>query len=368
MTPSTGPPLAGQGHPPGADPQRPIEPGSGTPGCVKLFLGCALGCGALALIACLIGALFAWWLVRPGKQYPTAAVVPPDVAGAFHVGDLGADPGVVALLDHLLREMRRQDGSRPDWYRDLEPMRWAGGSPSAGLRLLLPREATLSLDAVAGEEPALVAALNPRGLVRVLRMIVRASADESRIRRHRGHQIVPFEEGGGMALVDGTVLLTDREQSLESAIDRLLDGGSDRAIATDAAPAGGPWDLSGAVSDRGAVGDLLAGAGGDVRPFAGAHRAALGFDVVSHQTLRGAVVVDCDARDAAVRVAQGLRERMADRASALAAAGGELRGAVRAMGSRVEVEWQAQGIDHALVEWLRLRQEDADETGPAGDP
>src|SRR4051794_26559296 len=97
-------------------PQRvePVAPGMS--GCQKSLLGCAIGCGGLVILMGIAGAIGAWWMVRAGKQHQTAAVVSTETTGSFTVGDLGADPGVSAVLDRFVRELQRQQQhDMPPW-------------------------------------------------------------------------------------------------------------------------------------------------------------------------------------------------------------------------------------------------------------
>ncbi|HET9767853.1 MAG TPA: hypothetical protein VFS60_13440, partial [Thermoanaerobaculia bacterium] len=91
---------------------------AGMSGCQKTAIGCAIGCGGLIVLAFVAGGIGSWWMMRPGQQRTTAAVVSPEATGAFAVVDLGADPGVTALLDRVIREsQRQQQRGAPEWVR-----------------------------------------------------------------------------------------------------------------------------------------------------------------------------------------------------------------------------------------------------------
>ena len=326
------------------------EGGAETPGWLKAALGCAIGCGVLCLLLFVAAGVAGWWIVSPGKQRSTLAVASPAAAGTFQVGDLGADPGVTALLDHAIRESQRQgQQGLPPWMRQLQQAGAAGTSPSTGLRMLLPRQATFAIEeGEGGGDPALVAAFNPRGLTRLFRTLM---PDDAVSGTHRAHELVRFASDSWAALVDGTVLVASGEEALRGAIDRLLDG--DGAPAAPAPDLGTPvrgWDLSGAVDDRG---DMLAELlYGETRETPGFERALLGVDVASRDLAAGRVVVECADRDAQAVALQALEARAAGFATQLAEAGLELRAAVRGEGERAVLDWEVHGLAAATSDWI----------------
>ena len=317
---------------------------------MKAALGCAIGCGALVVLSVVGAAVAGWWWVSPGKQRSTVAVAAPDAAGAFQVGDLGADPGFTALLDHALREsQRQQQGDLPPWMRQLQQAGAAGTSPSVGLRMLLPRQATFAIEEpVDGGEPALVVAFNPRGLTRVFRTFM---PDEAVAGTHRGHELVSFAGDSYAALVDGTVLMANEEGALRAGIDRLLDG--EAAPPSPPPDLGAPargWDLAGAVDDRGGMlAELLYG---ESRETPGLRRALLGLDVASRDLATGRVVVECADRDAQAAALHALEARAAALAAELAGSGLELRSAVRADRGRAVLDLEVHGLAAATSAWI----------------
>lgn len=202
----------------------PTEPtGSG---CGKGAAGCVLGCGGLVVLTALIVVGAAWWLIRPGTQHPTTAVAGPDSTGAFRVGDLAEDPGAREALEEILVAVNERSPStlrtedRPFWLRDERDPRGA----ATIVRMLLPREGTLSFEPVAGrEEPAAVLALNLRGMTKLVRALVEADRDTAEV--YRGVTLARSEEGEAVfAMVDGTLLIAGDPTVTKTAIDRLLDG------------------------------------------------------------------------------------------------------------------------------------------------
>jgi hypothetical protein len=324
---------------------------------MKAALGCAIGCGAFALLAVIGGAIAAWWWVTPGKQRPTLAIASREAAGAFQVGDLGADPGVTALLDHVLLEtQRRQQQGMPPWMRQLQ--RANGGSPSTGLRMLLPRQATFALEPSGqGDVAAWILALNPRGLTRLFHTFL---PDGAVTGTHRGYELVSFGSGSHASLVDGTILVSNDEATLRAGIDRLLEG---EAVPPPPPPdLGAPvrgWDLAGTVDNRGGTLDALLFDGGEVPggEVPGIERALVGLDVASRDLAAGRVVVECSDRDAVALAVEALRRRAAERAATLSEQQLELRSAVRTEGSRAVLDWEVRGVAAAASRWLALNVE-----------
>jgi hypothetical protein len=320
---------------------------------MKVTLGCAIGCGAFTLLAVVGGGIAAWWWVTPGKQRTTLAIASREATGAFQVGDLGADPGVTALLDHVLLEtQRQQQQGMPPWMRQLQ--RANGGSPSTGLRMLLPRQATFTLEqpGAAGEAPWIVA-FNPRGLTRLFHTFL---PDEAVTGTHRGYELVSFATDSHAALVDGTILVSSDEAALRAGIDRLLDG---EAVPPPPPPdLGTPvrgWDLAGTVDNRqGTLSALLFDGRTEVP---GVERALVGLDVASRDLAAGRVVVECSDRDAVALAVEALHRRAGERAAALAGQQLELRSAVRTEGNRAVLDWEVHGLAAAASRWLALNVE-----------
>jgi hypothetical protein len=325
-------------------------------GCQKSLIGCAIGCGALALIAVVSGAIGAWWLVRPGDQHPTEAVISADARGSFRVADLGADPGVSALLDRFVREaQRQQQKDMPPWMRQMQQMGSAASSPSAGFRMLLPRQATVSLEpsTEGRDDPAVLAAVNPRGMTQLFHMMI--ARTNTVTGRHRGHELIRLGNDAWATVVGGTWLFSSEEGVLRQGIDRLLDGGP----AAPATPANlglpsRPWDVTGVVEERDA--ELAHALWGDEPAPDGVRRALLGVDVATSDATSGRVVVECDSAQSAETVALALDRRAAERASELAGDGLALRASSRVDGARAVLDWELSGIDAALAVWMAQQE------------
>ena len=329
----------------------PVKPGMS--GCQRTAIGCAIGCGALMLLLMIGGALGGWWAMRPGEQRPTAAVVSPQATGSFAVADLGADPGVTALIDRFMLEtQRQQQRDMPDWLRQMQQMGAAsGGSPSAGLRMFLPRQATISLEpsTEGRDEPAVVAALNPRGLTRVLHFVL--ARGDTLVGEHRGNDLLKLGNRTWGSLVGGTLLVSNEEEALRHGIDRVIDGGA--AAAPPPPDLGQPsraWDLTGTVD--GNETELAKTLWGDEPPPPGVRRAYLGIDVATSDVTNGRVVVDCDSPEAASGAALALDRRVAERSEELEEKGLALRATSHLEGSRAVLDWDVRGVDAAMTVWM----------------
>ncbi len=346
-------------------PQPAAKPASS--GCGKWAIGCAIGCGALVLLVVIAAGVGSWWAVRPGKQHATAAVVSPQTSGTFAVGDLGSDPGVTALIDNFMREAQRQQNrDAPDWVRQMQQMSAASGSPSTGLRMFLPRQATVSLEpsTQGRDDPAVVAALNPRGFTRVLHFFL--ARGDTLVGKHRGHDVLKLDDNAWGSLVGGTLLVANEEQALHRGIDRFLDGGA--AAAPPPVNLGlpsRPWDLTGSIDEREYGFARLLWDGEE--PPIGVQRAALGIDVATSDRTTGRVALDCESAEAAAAALVALDRRVAERAQRLAERGMELRAASRVEGSRAVVDWEVTGVDAAVATWVATSEQGSSSSGAYGD-
>jgi hypothetical protein len=327
-----------------------------TSGFPKALLGCAIGCGALMVLAFIAAAIGSWWMVRPGKQHETAAVVSPAATGSFTVADLGADPGFTALLDRFVREaQRRQQQDLPPWMRQMQQMSQAGSSPSAGLRMFLPKQATISLEASTegGDDPAIVAAVNPRGMTRLIHTLI--AHGDTVATSYRGQEVLHLGERTWAALLDGTYILANEEGALHGGIDRMLAGAAGAPVPpVDLGLPSRSWDLTGTVDERDR--ELAEVLWGDEPAPEGVEKAMVGVDVATSDTTGGRVVVDCDSPEAASLAAVALDRRAAERSEKLARKGLALRASSRLEGSRAVLDWEVSGVDSWLVIWMAEQQ------------
>lgn len=245
---------------------RPAAPVPAPPRWGRLLVGCAVGGGLLVLAGFAAFAFGLYWLLGPGRQAPTAAVVGEQSAGVIHVGDLAADPGARALLgDFMARAQAAPGGSPlPQWMRNLQ-----AAQARQGISQWLPREATFSFEPREDEALGMSAAVNLRGMVQPIRLAMsQALAREkgSTVSKHGRHELIGLAKSGtAVCFMDGTIVLAPDVERLAAAIDRLepaVEQGApaeapERALA-------GAWDvrgwLDGPLAERMLAG-LLAGRG-----------------------------------------------------------------------------------------------------------
>jgi hypothetical protein len=329
------------------DPYQGARPQS--PGWMKAAVGCAIGCGVVVLLGVVAVGVGGWWALSPGRQHPTNAIASPTAEGAFQVGDLGKDPGFTALLDHFVREtQRQQQQGLPPWMRQLQQAGQAGSSPSAGLRMMLPRQATFSLEEPAdGGEPALLVAVNPRGLTRLLRTML---PDDAIHDEHRGQRLMRFSDDGYGALVDGTFLFASEEPALRGGIDRLLDrSGSPPPDPVELGAPSRAWDLTGTVDNsRGTLAEVLLG---ERREVPGMRRALVGVDLADRDLMTGRVVVECSGPEAAEAAIAGLAALVEKHGAELAEHGLELRSVGRRDPRGAVLDWELHGFAAAVTHW-----------------
>ena len=228
----------------------------------KLATGCALGCGVIVLgIAGLAG--FVWHVSSPADQSATIDAVTASSRGAFYAGNLGADDGTTAMLQHTVFELQRIGASQesaeiPDFLKQLQQAQSQLQQVQEQFQMFLPTEAALSIEPVEGRgEPGFVAALNLPRLGNLLAWgmswAMRSGLDYEKI-EHDGETI---QSSGKIALCrcDGTLLLSDDPELIK----RHLDGGSGGGAA--GAPRGAAlvrptletmgqaeWDVTGALT------------------------------------------------------------------------------------------------------------------------
>jgi len=258
------------------------------------------------------------------------------------------------------------------WIRQMQQM-GAAGSPSAGLRMFLPRQATVSLEpsTEGRDEPAVVAALNPRGMTNLLHFVL--ARGNTLVGQHRGHDVLRLSDHAWGSLLGGTLLVSNEEEALHHGIDRVLDGAASAAPPPpDLGQPAHQWDLTGTVdeSDR----ELATVLWGDEPAPPGVRRALLGIDVATSDTTNGRVIVDCQSPEAASEAALALDRRAAERAERLAEKGLALRATSRVDGSRAVLDWDVSGVNNALVAWMAkmhddtYRQPSGEESAPGEEP
>lgn len=300
----------------------PIGPSSGS-GCGWKVPGCVLGCAAVIGVVLLIVAGYLWWLLAPGEQHPTEAVAGPESTGAYQIRDLGEHEGARQALEEVVREVQRRSASGP---HDPSPA-WVprdAATLAGAIAKMMPREGTLAFERVAGsDEPAAVLALNLRGFTRPLRMML--ENPDNRPQTYRGMPVVSPDEGKlHVAMVDGTLVMSDHPGALRAAIDRLLDG-TGRSVASRLELLGPPPEtepiLSGSTRfEPGELSEMLRheeGERGEAPPvdperLRGVERIELVVDDLDPRAIRFRVGVGAATPDQARRAAAALDELLRD--------------------------------------------------------
>jgi hypothetical protein len=242
----------------------------------------------------------------------------------------------------------------PPWVRSLQQAGAAGASPSTAVRMLLPREATVSLEPGTADEPVFVAAVNPRGMGGALRTLIGRTPGERAT--HAGQTMVKLDPNLWVTALDGTFLVGNDLEAVGRAVERLRApaAAAPRAPIDLGAPAR-RWDVTGTIGNReNALVKLL---WKDEPAPDGVERARIGIDMATSDLLVGRVVVECDSPTTAAAAAAALRQRAAERAESLADKGLALRVTARTEGPRAVLDWEMSGLDAAVSAWVATSQQ-----------
>ncbi len=354
------------------EPAKPAEKrGLTTP--MKVLIGCGVGCGVVAVAAVVAGVLGFFWLISPGKQTPTDAIVGDDSLGAIRVEDLAEDPGARQLVTRVLTRMQEID--RRHQAEDLPPsLRWLQElqqSPSAqDIEMFIPREVTLTFErAAAGEEPHIVVAFNLRGLVRLVQQVLALAAraegpgGDPVKTVYRGHEIFILDpqEETVLAFVGGTLLFSDHPEAVKRAIDRIEAGAGAAHVRAVEAPAG-DWDVAGSLdNEEGLLDDWLQEVAAEEGPPPGeVRRLGFGFDLVSADEVAGTMILECADVASAVAWLPRLEAKYREMAEEAAGHGLTLTHHARAEGSRVLADLRLEGLEAALDRWLERVAEEGE--------
>lgn len=380
---------------------------------LKALLGCAIGCGALALLAVLAAGAGFWWLVSPGEQVATEGIAGGESLAVVHFAGLNDDPGVRELLTGAWWEMQRAADRRraeesPEALRWLEEMGRAQSNPS-GLAMWIPRELTVAVERGADGAPAYLVAVNlasfPRLIRTLVRQVARSAEGEVARERHRGYEIEVLGPGGALSFAGSTLLFASEPELMRRALDRLEDGPEPGSMTALAAAGTGDdrWDVRGALLDLdGGLGDLLAGllppaadpspgagaAPGAVRrpileaperpagfeadagaggagaagppnvaaepPPPSAERATFGVDVVTGDRIEAELRLDCasaaDAREWLARLDQAARRLESGHGALAARVDGTVEGAQ--LRAAIELTGVAGWLESAIAAWM----------------
>jgi len=251
----------------------------------RIATALGIGCGGLLLVVLVVAAAVVWHFWSPGQQVATRRIVTDQTAGFLHVGDLAADPGTMAFLAELTQRFQRfQDARRAEQLPP--PMRWLQsfrrqGDPGPIFHLLLPREATVALNATPGSEPAWVGAVNPRGFTQLIARMLRGSSIDPPD-DYQGAQLF-YLRGATAGLYDGTLVVSNSVDVTRASLDRLRGAGDAAPAAADVGAEG--WDAI--LQLQGPFAAMVLGSiGFDPQQAALVRRVEAGLDVVSADELR----------------------------------------------------------------------------------
>jgi hypothetical protein len=237
----SGDPNPAGGH--GGGPVGATAPG--LPGWAKVLVGCAVGCGSLIVLVAIVGAVAAWWAMSTEKQHETLALAGPDVLGVVHIDGAVSDAAVSLLTRAMSEVAREQSGRDGTIFGDFAEL-WVQLNATQ-MRQVFPKDVTVVLERGAGsDEAALLVGVNLAQLPRAVRRLLAAVLGDDDVHFvHRGHPVLDTDDGGGLALVDGTILWTSQAGAARGAIDRLLDGTGRPSGATEGAMVWGWLDVEG---------------------------------------------------------------------------------------------------------------------------
>jgi hypothetical protein len=204
----------------------------------RAFAGCAIGCGALVVIAGIVIAFVAWWALTPGQQHRTVGVID---HGSALVAGFAAPEGSEQLNDLLSQTVRKAqeiDRRRSDlpeqlaWLEELQQLQDA--RVAGDVANLIPRDATVAIaPGPSGDE--MVAAANFRRFVRPIRSMVMGLAGQTTgpdgpvIRSVDGHDMMTVDDGFSLSFVDGTLVMGSSSGAVERAVRSLSAAGQRRA-------------------------------------------------------------------------------------------------------------------------------------------
>jgi hypothetical protein len=321
----------------------------------KVLVGCAMLFG-LFLLASLGGGVYGtWWMFGPGRQSPTAVVVGPRSAGYVRLERAVTDPGIRALFHKVIRETEKAQDARAPVPPPLEYVRSLGRAYRQ-FDVLLPREATVSLEPVEGrEQPQTVGAANFGRFVRPMAFAMeRAASANARVVEHRGHEVISARGGFGFCFAGGTFLFAQRS-SLRGVIDDIESG---RPVAALPPPLEGDWDVHGALRDPLAARAFLAWLLGpaDVSSLepvlAGLDGVRFGGDVETADRVDASLALDYADSMAAFEARSALDAALAARQAQATAEGLEMTTAALTRERSIVVVADARGVEQALARWI----------------
>ena len=234
---------------------------------VRVLLGFVVAGVMLAAGFVLLTVLLTWWALSTGAQVDTLGVVAEDSVAVVHLTDVADDPGVRAMVDEslvamLVASQRVETGTVPP---ELEQLGRPGGPQmwpmSTMMRLYIPRDATLVLDADPTVDSGLTAggAVNPRSMVRFFRTMLEnvESVDGPDPRVFEGDKVfIRLDPDGYVSFDEGTVFWGGLEQLRQ--LRERVESNAKPLLADDVLALRTDWPLVGVTRQRDGLADLLA--------------------------------------------------------------------------------------------------------------
>ncbi len=339
----------------------------------RLLIGAGIGCGGLIVLLFVVAFSVGYYFYMPGDQISTTRILGSDSTAIFRLENLGQDGGVTAVLETLMEELHRMDRERkkdlPGFARFLADMQ-KGRSKSdlQGMKNFLPREVTVTLENVPGQEdPEPVVAVNLSRFPRLIRFVLWMSRDE----RDTGPDSTDLD------FVESTLLVA-RRPVLAQVVQRMknpTEADSPDPELLEAYRSVDPrWDFHGVVLNRNNIlgrtwgssteeveeappGERLEDSFKDVRKL------TYGVDIVSADEAEGEVVLDCLNKEKAVELLQQLA---ADLQSALVDRGLDATSSIERNENLVTLRLKARNLREALISGMRSSMEvHPDQEGPA---
>jgi hypothetical protein len=285
----------------------------------SLFVGCAIGCGVLVLVAVVSVLVFLWWLLAPITIPKPQSVMLPE-AQSFVVARL--DPNSKPVLDLIGRvvegtpELATPQAKRPPWA-----LRWLLGAddPVHMAQKFLPIQAVFSDDPATQRTVIVFSAGRGRGVASLARRALNAKAQEKdqekNFRTYQGQAIVHGEgdtSAWWFTIADSSLCTSNGVEGAKEIIDMLGKGKAESAsdVVKLYTPLSEGAVVCGASTDeikmRQAAAWLLASVGKPGPPvqLQGVKRATFKVSLTEQMTVHTAIELTC----VNAQVAQGMQK------------------------------------------------------------
>ncbi len=326
----------------------------------RLLIGAGIGCGALILLFFVVSFSIGYYLYMPGDQVSTTRVLDRDSMAVFRLENLGQDGGVSDLLETVMEEIHRMDRERqkdlPGFARFLADLRRGYSKKDLeGMKTFLPREVTVSLEEVPGQEdPEAVMAVNLSRFPRLIRFVAWMGRDQ----RDQTPDSVAVD------FVENTMIV-GRRSLLARVVSRMKqpsDADSPDPELLEAYRSLDPrWDFHGVVVNRNNFLGRNFGRSdqeaeesppgeGLEDTFKDVHKMTFGIDIVSADEAEGEVVLDCLNEDKAVEL---LKDLASDLQAELADAGLDATSSIQRTQNLVTLRVKVHNLREAIIAGMR---------------